>query len=131
MDLTEFGVAPFYKDFNGSAARLARFLVGELTTSFLAPEPIAIVQRGVALLKGVGGLSGPEKKTLLIDAIKMIAKGADGVPGTHDDAIPEIVVDGLRVLIESQMLDTVIEFAYRAYAKTSCLPKCLNKCLKC
>jgi hypothetical protein len=121
------------KTFGPSALHLASLLVNELAEKTLEPKPMAVVQEGVALLASAGGMPGSEKKKVLIAALEMIARGADGVSGTEDDAIPRFfVVTGLSALIESDLLGDVIEAAYVAYTKGDWrkrLPRCL-KCLK-
>ena len=109
-----------------AAVQLANTLVSALADKTLEPKPVAIVQQGMAILATASDLTGKEKKRLLVTAMKMIAAGPDGVPGTDDDVIPPIVTAGLGALIESEVLEDVIELAHDALTRTVWLPKCLR-----
>lgn len=84
-----------------TAVHLAQALVQGLTDRTLEPlKPVAFLQQGVALLAATKGFTGPEKKAHLADAVKMIAAGPDGIPGTADDRIPASMTVGLAVMHE-------------------------------
>ena len=48
--------------------------------------------------------------------MKMIALGPDRVAGTTDDVISPFITSGLVVLIESELLEDVIELAHSTIA---------------
>ena len=112
-----------------TAVHIARALVKGLTDQTLEPKPVALLQQGVALLATSRGLTGPEKKALLVTAIKMVAAGPDGLPGTADDLIPPFVTAGLGALIESELLEDVADLAHAAYVQAKWLPQCM-RCLQ-
>jgi hypothetical protein len=105
---------------------LTQSIVKGLTERTLEPKPVAILQQGMSFLSQSKELSGQEKKQLLVTAIKMIARGPDGIPGTADDVIPHFVTVGLTALIESEMLEDVIELAHGAFKRAHWMPKCLK-----
>lgn len=110
------------------ALQLAQALVKALTDQTLDPKPVALLRHGVAVLSTMKHLTGAEKKALLVTAIKMIAAGPDQIPGTADDLIPPVVTDGLKVLIESGLLEDVADLAHAAMQArwlTQCMP-CLR-----
>lgn len=54
-------------------------------------------------------LSGAEKQALVIDILSTIAKGADGIEGTSDDIIPPVVINGIRALLEHDLVASTID----------------------
>jgi len=110
--------------------RLVNTLLDDIVTKQVEPKPLPILQHGMWLLGGsmAEGMSGTQKKALLVKAIELIAHGPDGIAGTTDDILPPIVVSGLKALIESQMLEAVIDLAHVAVNKSSCLKGVLGKC---
>ena len=66
-------------DFKPTAIELAQALMKGLVDQTLDPKPVALLQQGVHLLGTTKGLSGAEKKQLLLTAVKMIAAGPDGM----------------------------------------------------
>lgn len=59
-------------------------------------------------------LTKQEKKQLIIQLFEDVASGKDGILGTVDDLIPPYAVNGMRVMIESELLDKTIEVIYEA-----------------
>lgn len=72
-------------------------------------SPSAIVQYGMGLMNGYDYLKGSDKKAVLLEVIRRVAVGADGVAGTADDIIPPIAVRGLTVLLEQNLVGDVID----------------------
>lgn len=112
----------------GLVANLARSITIALAERAVEPKPVAVVQQGVAMLSTSKGLSGSEKKQLLVAAIQTIARGPDGISGTADDVIPPFVLAGLVALIESELLGDVIDLAHSAFKQRTWNPKCLLPC---
>ena len=84
----------------------------------IQPASLPIVQMGMRIVARETTLSGAEKKALVIHVVERIARGKDGIEGTQDDVIPPMVVAGLRALIQSQVLDGVIDLAYSTLKAT-------------
>jgi hypothetical protein len=93
-------------------------LVGGLFTRQIEQKPLAILQHGMAALDG-SRLGGAQKKALLICALERLAYGPDGLPGTSDDILPPVVVAGLRALVDSGVLEGVIDLAHKAVRSSS------------
>lgn len=70
---------------------------------------MALVAKGMEILKGFENLNGTEKKEVLVAAFSKIAVGKDGVAGTEDDIIPEAVVASVRVLLEKDLIGETID----------------------
>lgn len=84
-------------------------------------------------------LSKQEKKRLVIQLFEDVASGKDGILGTSDDLIPPYAVNGMRVMIESELLDKTIEVIYEAtvgnvlqtYTFTNKITQCICHFLCC
>ena len=75
-------------------------------------SPMEIIAKGMELLENLPELKskkGPpiDKKKVLIDTIKRVAIGADGISGTDDDIIPESCVKSLVTLINQDLIGDV------------------------
>ena len=75
-------------------------------------SPMEIIAKGMELLENlpeVKSKKGPpiDKKKVLIDTIKRVAIGADGISGTDDDIIPESCVKSLVTLINQDLIGDV------------------------
>lgn len=71
-------------------------------------NPLNIVAMGMELMNKYNGLSGMEKKTILVQALNTIANGADGIADTEDDVIPKPVMDTIKILIDGQLISHMI-----------------------
>lgn len=103
---------------------LVTHLVDSLVMKRVEPKPLAILQHGMTALLIHEELTGAQKKALLVSALERIAHGPDGIPGTSDDILPPLVVHGLKVLIESEMIGDLIDLAHTAIKKSSWIKKC-------
>lgn len=54
-------------------------------------------------------LSIKEKKELLVSLLEDIASGKDGVLDTDDDVLPYSVVEGIRLLIDTNLIPSIID----------------------
>jgi hypothetical protein len=78
-------------------------------------------------------LSGSQKKDIVIRTFEDIAAGKDGILGTADDLIPAYVLTGMRIMIESELVERTIDVIYEAtigkvlqtYSLTSSIYSCL------
>lgn len=71
-------------------------------------NPLNVVAIGMELMNKYKGLSGVEKKTILVEALTTIANGADGIANTEDDIIPKPVMDTIKTLIDGQLVSHMI-----------------------
>jgi hypothetical protein len=104
-------------------------------------SPIFVVSKGMEILNRVPELTGGTKKRILITAIERIAHGRDGVAGTEDDLLPVEYVQMLKVIIENNIVEGLIDIISDAskgrfdvikatdFVKTAgstCVPECLR-----
>lgn len=71
--------------------------------------PIDVLSMLVQMIETFGGLRGPEKKALVIRTFEDIVSGHDGVLGTDADLLPPDVVQGMRVMLESNLITSIID----------------------
>lgn len=55
------------------------------------------------------------RKEYLLKALETIAKGKDGILGTEDDLIPEPVLHQLQTMIDTDMLQGVVQLVSDAF----------------
>lgn len=72
-------------------------------------NPTMIIAKAMELVERVKGLSGPEKKDLVLKVIFIVAKGKDGVEGTDDDIISKDVMDNVRILVDKNLVSDVVD----------------------
>lgn len=73
-----------------------------------AASPMSIIAKGMELMNTLPDLKDVEdKKDLLVNVIKDIAVGSDGIAGTDDDIIPEVCVKALTTLLEQDLVGDV------------------------
>jgi hypothetical protein len=104
-------------------------------------SPIFVVSKGMEVLNRVPELTGGAKKRILVSAIERIAHGRDGIPGTDDDMLPVEYVQILKVIIENNIVDGLIDIISDAskgrfdiikatdFAKaagSTCVPECFR-----
>jgi hypothetical protein len=71
-------------------------------------NPLSVVALGMQVMNGYNGLSGDEKKLILVKALTTIANGADGVAGTNDDVLPKPIMDTITKLLNGTMIHDMI-----------------------
>ena len=68
----------------------------------------------VYIVDGFGSLSGEENKSIVIQTLEDITAGRDGVLYTEDDLLPRHVLEGLKLLIETNMISATIDLICEA-----------------
>lgn len=87
--------------------------------------PFDVLKSLVNIVEGFSNLTGEEKKTIVIQTLEDITAGSDGVLGSDDDLIPRYILDGLELLIRSNMISATIDLVCEAtLAKTSMTITC-------
>lgn len=76
--------------------------------------PIDMIKYMVTVVEKIPNMNGKDKKTLVIEIAKTICSGKDGIFGTEDDLFPPIVIHGLKALLNSGLIDDVIDLAHSA-----------------
>lgn len=104
-------------------------------------SPIFVISKGMEVLNRVPELTGSTKKLILISAIELIAHGRDGIPSTDDDLLPVEYVQMLKVIIDNNIVDGIIDIISDAskgrfdiikatdFAKSAgstCIPECFR-----
>jgi hypothetical protein len=72
-------------------------------------KPIDIIKSGVNVLNGKPSIEKHFKKEILKSVIERIAQGKDGIAGTEDDRLSPQTVDILMTLVNSEVVDYVID----------------------
>jgi hypothetical protein len=75
----------------------------------LVVTPMDLLSILVQMIETFGGLRGPDKKALVIRTFEDIVSGHDGVLGTDADLLPPEVVQGMRVMLESNLITSIID----------------------
>lgn len=70
---------------------------------------MSIIRKGMEIVDKYPNLNGEERKRLLINVLTRVAKGSDGVFGTHDDVLPEATVKQICLLLEGNLVENVID----------------------
>ncbi len=87
--------------------------------------PYDVLKSLVYIVEGFNNLTGEEKKTIVIQTLEDITAGTDGVLGSDDDLIPPHVLQGLELLIKSNMISSTIDLVCEAtLAKTGMTITC-------
>ncbi len=87
--------------------------------------PYDVLKSLVYIVEGFNNLTGEEKKAIVIQTLEDITAGEDGVLGSDDDLIPRHVMDGLELLIRSNMISSTIDLVCEAtLAKTGMTITC-------
>lgn len=71
--------------------------------------PSVLIAKAMELVERIKGLSGSEKKDMVLIIISIVAKGKDGVEGTDDDIIPKDIMDKIHVLIEKDLVGDIVD----------------------
>ncbi|MGA0214589.1 MAG: hypothetical protein ACO3IY_03495 [Pelagibacteraceae bacterium] len=78
-------------------------------------SPMKLIAKGMEIMETFPNLKGAEKEKLLIKVIEKIAAGADGIVGTDDDIIPAPVVEGLKTILEKDLVGDVANVIKSAF----------------
>lgn len=76
--------------------------------------PFDVLKSLVYIVEGFNNLTGEEKKAIVIQTIEDITAGSDGILGNNDDLIPLHVLEGLELLIRSNMISATIDLICEA-----------------
>ncbi len=116
-----------------------------INKEFEGKSPVVIITKGMELLSDVPELMGTTKKEILIKAIERIAHGKDGIVGTDDDLISQEQMNILKIMIDNNIVEGIINVIYDASrgkfnignaltlannAGTTCIPKCVEMLFK-
>lgn len=121
---------------NMLVASIANSIAQAVVYKTIEPAVLPMLKMGVHLMARQDTLTGLEKKAILISAIERIARGADDVHGTADDVIPPLALAALRTLIESKVIDELIDMIHHSVVdlksklpeSSSVFCKCLSAC---
>lgn len=69
---------------------------------------VAIVAKGMELLKEYPSLNESEKKALLFQSLQTIAAGKDGIQGTSDDVIDAKTLAQLKFMLENNIVQDMV-----------------------
>lgn len=89
-------------------------------------SPMTLLQEAYKIASSFPALSMADKKEMAMFSLDRLACGADGIAGTADDLIPADVMDKIRILFDSQIIDGMIDFI--ADMK---MPDCLPRLFPC
>jgi len=89
-------------------------------------SPIDIIKTGVAVLNGKP-INKNMKQQILKAVIERIAHGKDGIAGTEDDRLSAKTVEMLLMLLESDVVDYVID-GIVAQVKRADFKTLFNRC---
>ena len=69
---------------------------------------VDIVKLAMQEVEKMKELNGIDKQKLVLEVISEIARGKDGISGTQDDIISPHVMAGVKVLLEHDILPSII-----------------------
>lgn len=102
---------------------------------------MVIVAKGMELMETFPNMTGSQKKDLLVKVIERVAAGKDGIIGNEDDIIPKECVEALKLMLEKDLIGSVVSViadaargkfnlnktvAVAQEVKKVCLPACLT-----
>jgi hypothetical protein len=73
-------------------------------------SPMSLLQEAYKIAQSFPALSIADKKEMVVFSLEKLACGADGIAGTADDLIPADVINQIRILLDTQILDGMIDF---------------------
>lgn len=95
---------------------------------------IDLVKIAMQEVEKMKGMTGVEKQKMVIDIIEEVAKGEDGVIGTSDDLIPKYIMDGVKALLDYNLVPSVVNViidASNGKLDVNNVKGCLNGLLDC
>ena len=102
-----------------NARQIASKILSAIQAQKIDPaSATSLVLGGMEIVHQFPGISGIDKRQLVIDAIKVIASGFDGITGTTDDLIPPVVMSSLTMLANSTLLGDIIDTLVNACKST-------------
>lgn len=75
---------------------------------YIITSAVPLITMGIRILKENGVTNVIERKELLLQVLRKIAAGNDGLHGTADDIIPIAVMDQLAIMLETHLAADMI-----------------------
>ena len=72
-------------------------------------DPIDLIKVIFNIVMRYDSMSLDEKKSIMLETFEAIVVGKDGVLFTQDDLLPRNVIEGLQILIKSNLLFSVLD----------------------
>jgi len=72
-------------------------------------SPTKLIAKGMEIMETFPNMSGQQKKEMLFRIIEKLAAGADGIAGTDDDIIPATTVAALKMILEKNLLEDIVQ----------------------
>lgn len=69
---------------------------------------VALIAKGMELMKQYTTLNESEKKALLLQVLQTIAAGKDGIQGTSDDIIDSKTLAQLKYMLENNIVQDMV-----------------------
>lgn len=107
-----------------TAERLAQPSHGPVT-------PVSVISAVMTIMDTYKNLRGLQKRELLVAAIDIIARGADGVEGTADDLVPPEVARVLRDMLSSNTIVDIVNHLIVMRAKMPAWATQIARCIPC
>lgn len=111
--------------------------VQQAVVSLKNVSAVALITKGMEVLTQYPSLSETDRKTMLLEALKVIAAGTDGVNGTADDVIPLATLTQLQYMLQNDIVHDVVSVVQDAAAgklnlieATSLVNKLTSCCVK-
>lgn len=82
---------------------------GILKGEIAKDSPTKLIAKGMEIMETFSNMNGNEKKKMLIRVIEKLAAGSDGIVGTEDDIIPKEVVESLKILLEKDLINDIVQ----------------------
>lgn len=70
---------------------------------------IDVIKVTMKQVETIKGMPLADQKVLVIDLIRDLSRGADGIEGTEDDIIPVNVVAGAKAMIENSLVGSIFD----------------------
>jgi hypothetical protein len=77
--------------------------------SLNAASAMTIIHKGMELLNAFPGVSGAEKKRILVSVLEQVSAGSDGILGTADDLLPEATLKSIKVMLEGDLVGDIVD----------------------
>jgi hypothetical protein len=72
-------------------------------------NPVMVITTIMEIVERIRGSTGAQRYELLVNVLEDVLKGADGIKGTEDDLLPLWVQDGIRVILRSNLLPSIVQ----------------------
>jgi hypothetical protein len=75
-------------------------------------DPFDLIKAIFNIVMRFDSMTLDEKKNIMLETLEAIVVGKDGVLFTQDDLLPRNVIEGLQILIKSNLLFSVLDLLY-------------------